>query len=725
MHATTTAHSVVVESPRHDVFSRHGFDPAEWGSFFASLRGFVASQSNPHSNTAVAETMHMLHRYMHVREPSTTICPDRSDFVYYGGVACFFWASQLHDFFPLEISSFHEFPRISETRKLGSVVEDVIKTLGGNLCSSVVPWSVSENDPDEVIDLLVDQLGHHELLFDAYEGWKTCVVDARVVWGYISTHDAKKQKHGVPSPNNFTKTQKRLLNFVVVNWENSKKISKIQIAQSIRSKEWHQSLGGGYEHGAALPEPATIPGSVNLPFEDMEKEETGELLGRGSYGSVWVCKNDPTSVLKISDDNYDYASFARELSVLAACGNDHHAIVTPKSFYVNIQEKQTKIKLERGKQTLSNFIRTCASTRAESCVEWEYIHASIVKTLAAGLNHLHSKGFAHRDFKTANVIMTVELRELFNWEPLKKVLSIEKCVSPVLIIDFGLSRRVASDGIFCDEIPGGDNHPSCGGSGPSCGGSGPSCGGSPEWGGCIVDDGDMTGLVCTRWYRPPELGLLPTRYNGFAVDIWSLGVTGIYVMGGKYPWMVDNHSELVAAFFLSKESSRGESPRKIMESLVQSGYFKVPVDRMHTFVEWCEECERDPEKISVPVFHGGTDDDVRCHCDFHKCHNVEKCPSIVEKVAGTQDTLRSLLEKGKGVTQWLAEHTLCADPRKRCSALQIMKIANDRLKKMRVQDGFTHCSTTPPNNTEFLRGDSTKKKNLFAGWPECIINELP
>merc|ERR1719446_585831 len=90
----------------------------------------------------------------------------------------------------------------------------------------------------------------------------------------------------------------------------------------------------------------------------------------------------------------------------------------------------------------------------------------------SGLCHLHDLDVAHRDLKPANILVNAHCS--------------------VKICDFNLSR-----------------------------------GGTKGWGSCdhglaAAEHAELSGYVCTRWYRAPEVMLFKGRY-GKPLDIWSLG----------------------------------------------------------------------------------------------------------------------------------------------------------------------------------------------------------
>lgn len=94
-----------------------------------------------------------------------------------------------------------------------------------------------------------------------------------------------------------------------------------------------------------------------------------------------------------------------------------------------------------------------------------------MKQLLEGINYLHQQNYLHRDIKTANILIDNR--------------------GHLLIADFGLARCYEED----PPKPG-----------QSAG----------------VAQRSYTGMVVTRWYRPPELILGESRYTT-AIDMWGIG----------------------------------------------------------------------------------------------------------------------------------------------------------------------------------------------------------
>jgi serine/threonine protein kinase len=108
--------------------------------------------------------------------------------------------------------------------------------------------------------------------------------------------------------------------------------------------------------------------------------------------------------------------------------------------------------------------------------------ASIFRQVVAGLHHIHSSGYFHRDMKPENVLVTTT--GLFDYpsiSPLapQNALPEKDVVAIIKLADFGLARETKSE---------------------------------PPY----------TEYVATRWYRAPEILLMSRDYSN-PVDMWGLG----------------------------------------------------------------------------------------------------------------------------------------------------------------------------------------------------------
>eukprot|EP00967_Tisochrysis_lutea_P092120 scaffold132672_cov32-Tisochrysis_lutea.AAC.1 len=109
----------------------------------------------------------------------------------------------------------------------------------------------------------------------------------------------------------------------------------------------------------------------------------------------------------------------------------------------------------------------------------EDVARGFMRQLLAGVNHCHERGVAHRDLKLENVLLTRD--------------------GTVKVIDFGLSHVYKRDanGHFDRSVP-------------------------------------LTDMCGSKSYAAPEV-LNGRGYDGFAADVWSLGVSLFAMLSGFFP----------------------------------------------------------------------------------------------------------------------------------------------------------------------------------------------
>lgn len=141
---------------------------------------------------------------------------------------------------------------------------------------------------------------------------------------------------------------------------------------------------------------------------------------------------------------------------------------------------------------------------------------SVTRQMLRGLAHMHANGVAHRDLKPENMLLSRD--------------------GVVKIADLGMSRKAPTDG-------------------------------------------NMTALVVTLWYRPPELlehGLrcdeVDCRYDGAAVDVWSAGCIMWEMLTGEVAFRGSANTDLQQLDSIhrrlgSTEGQEADGLARMMESL--------------------------------------------------------------------------------------------------------------------------------------------------------------
>ncbi|KAJ7634220.1 MAP kinase [Mycena polygramma] len=235
---------------------------------------------------------------------------------------------------------------------------------------------------------------------------------------------------------------------------------------------------------SSLPEsPSTSEGPTTF------KWVRGELIGRGTYGRVYLALNATTGEMiavkqveipRTPSDKND----SRQVTVVQALKLesetlkvlDHPNIVQ----YLGFEETQAN---------LSIFLEYVPGGSIGSCLLKhgrfdEDVTKSFTSQILAGLEYLHSKGILHRDLKSDNIL--VEMSGVCK------------------ISDFGISKRTDDQN---------DAH---------------------------------TAMQGTVFWMAPEVINTQKKGYSFKIDIWSIGCVVLEMWAGTRPWLGD---EVVAVMF--------------------------------------------------------------------------------------------------------------------------------------------------------------------------------
>lgn len=234
--------------------------------------------------------------------------------------------------------------------------------------------------------------------------------------------------------------------------------------------------------------PEKDEGAVTRPAEMPSKLKCIRQLGKGAFGTVYLCEDTTTgeqvAVKHVKDACRQGKSILREIRLLARLNHENllHLIDFPAVagpdfadiFLVLPYMPADLHKVIHGKQSLSD----------------KHVQAMMCQILR-GLAFLHAAGVAHRDLKPANILLQSDC-------------SLKIC-------DFGLARGDMPD---------------------------------PESEADEQACGVLTEYVVTRWYRAPEVMLLPKQYTS-ALDVWSAGCILFEIVGRKVLFPGKNHVDMV------------------------------------------------------------------------------------------------------------------------------------------------------------------------------------
>ncbi|KAJ7092639.1 kinase-like domain-containing protein [Mycena epipterygia] len=233
-----------------------------------------------------------------------------------------------------------------------------------------------------------------------------------------------------------------------------------------------------------LPEsPSTSEGPTTF------KWVRGELIGRGTYGRVYLALNATTGEMiavkqveipRTASDRND----SRQVTVVQALKLESETLKVLD--HPNIVQY---LGFEETPANLSIFLEYVPGGSIGSCLLKhgkfdEEVTKSFTSQILAGLEYLHSKGILHRDLKSDNIL--VEMSGVCK------------------ISDFGISKRT-------------DDH----------------------------NDAHTAMQGTVFWMAPEVINTQKKGYN-FKIDIWSIGCVVLEMWAGTRPWLGD---ELVAVMF--------------------------------------------------------------------------------------------------------------------------------------------------------------------------------
>eukprot|EP00746_Dinoflagellata_sp_MGD_P006934 gnl/MRDRNA2_/MRDRNA2_113672_c0_seq1.p1 gnl/MRDRNA2_/MRDRNA2_113672_c0~~gnl/MRDRNA2_/MRDRNA2_113672_c0_seq1.p1 ORF type:complete len:533 (-),score=89.00 gnl/MRDRNA2_/MRDRNA2_113672_c0_seq1:221-1819(-) len=210
-------------------------------------------------------------------------------------------------------------------------------------------------------------------------------------------------------------------------------------------------------------------------------------LGKGSYGSVYLCEDrkrgKKVAAKHIRKATHHGRCILREVVLLARL--KHENLVSLVDFVqVPSPEFQDVILVVPYMATDLHKVIHSGQDLTEKHIQ------VIICQILRGLTYLHAAGVAHRDLKPANVLLSKDCQ--------------------VKICDFGLARG---------DMEGGDISAA---------------------GECA----EFTEYVVTRWYRAPEVMLLPKKYTP-AVDLWSVGCIIAEMINKKPLFPGRNHIDMI------------------------------------------------------------------------------------------------------------------------------------------------------------------------------------
>lgn len=224
----------------------------------------------------------------------------------------------------------------------------------------------------------------------------------------------------------------------------------------------------------------------------------GELIGRGSFGAVYLALNVTTGemlavkqVVVPHDFHNGISKISEGIEAL------HKEVETMKDLdHINIVQY---LGFEQKENIYSLFLEYVAGGSISSCMKSfgkfeEPLIRFITKQVLLGLEYLHSNGILHRDLKADNLLLEID--------------------GTCKISDFGISKR--SKDIY-------------------------------------VNNAEMSMQGTVFWMAPEVIdSIVADRKQGYSakVDIWSLGCVVLEMFAGRRPW--SNEAVVSAIYKIGK-----------------------------------------------------------------------------------------------------------------------------------------------------------------------------
>lgn len=210
-------------------------------------------------------------------------------------------------------------------------------------------------------------------------------------------------------------------------------------------------------------------------------------LGRGAYGTVYLCEDkksgEQVAVKHVKQAARQGKSMLREIRLLARLRHENLLFLLDFPAVSSPNFEDIYLVLPYLASDLHKIIQS------QQALTEKHVQVIVVQILRA-MEYLHASGVAHRDLKPANILLSSDCK--------------------LKVCDFGLARGgLGMDGDEPEE---------------AC--------------------GVLTEYVVTRWYRAPEVMLLPKQYST-AVDIWSVGCILGEILGRKAMFPGKNHIDMV------------------------------------------------------------------------------------------------------------------------------------------------------------------------------------
>jgi mitogen-activated protein kinase kinase kinase len=302
----------------------------------------------------------------------------------------------------------------------------------------------------------------------------------------------------------------------------------------------------------------------NLRGKDGNFEEfvwiKGELIGRGSFGAVYLGLNVTTGEMLAVKQVVVSMDYKRNKVNSGGIDALHKEVETMKDLdHVNIVQY---LGFEQKSNTYSLFLEYVAGGSIASCLKSfgkfdEELISYLTRQILLGLEYLHFNGILHRDLKADNLLLEID--------------------GTCKISDFGISKRSQD----------------------------------------IYENNAEMSMQGTIFWMAPEVidSIVEDKRQGYSakVDIWSLGCVVLEMFAGKRPW--SNEAVVSAIYKIGKTKLAPPIPEDLKDSIsegakdfIEKCFIINPEERptakellQHQFVSYSPQFKFETTKLAAMI----------------------------------------------------------------------------------------------------------------------------
>ena len=286
----------------------------------------------------------------------------------------------------------------------------------------------------------------------------------------------------------------------------------------------------------------------------------GELIGRGSFGAVYLGLNVTTGEMLAVKQVVVSMDYKRNKTNSGGIDALHKEVETMKDLdHVNIVQY---LGFEQKSNIYSLFLEYVAGGSIASCLKSfgkfdEELISFLTRQILLGLEYLHSNGILHRDLKADNLLLEID--------------------GTCKISDFGISKRSQD----------------------------------------IYENNAEMSMQGTIFWMAPEVidSIVEDKRQGYSakVDIWSLGCVVLEMFAGKRPW--SNEAVVSAIYKIGKTKLAPPIPEDLKDSIstgakdfIEKCFIINPEERptakellQHEFVSYSPDFNFETTKLAAMI----------------------------------------------------------------------------------------------------------------------------